>query len=248
LIFDEMITGFRSSPGGVQELFDIRADLACYGKVIGGGMPIGVIAGKREFMDALDGGAWQYGDDSIPSVGVTYFAGTFVRHPLALAAAHASLSHLKTQGPGLQQRLNATTNALAEDLTGFCREHGAPLEVRHFASLWRVTWLEDHPLKDLLFAMMRSRGVHILDNFPCFLTTAHGENDIRLIADAFKDSVRELQESEFIPQRKSALSAVFDASAPPVSGARLGKDANGKPAWFLPSQDEPGRFLKVRGS
>ncbi len=46
-------------------------------------------------MDALDGGHWQYGDDSIPTVGVTYFAGTFVRHPLALAAAKAALEHLK---------------------------------------------------------------------------------------------------------------------------------------------------------
>ena len=52
----------------------------------GGGLPVGVIAGKREFMDALDGGAWHFGDDSYPEVGVTFFAGTFIRHPLTLAA------------------------------------------------------------------------------------------------------------------------------------------------------------------
>jgi glutamate-1-semialdehyde aminotransferase len=245
LIFDEVITGFRSALGGTQALFGIRADLATYGKVIGGGMPIGVVAGKRDFMDALDGGPWQFGDDSIPSVGVTYFAGTFVRHPLALAAAHASLLHLKEQGPALQERLSAATAALAEELSAFCREVGAPLEIRHFASLWRVAWLEDHPLQDLLFAMMRSRGVHILDNFPCFLTTAHSEADIRLVATAFKDSVRELQESEFLPRRASPLAVAFDASKPPVPGARLGKDASGKPAWFVPNPAEPGRFLKV---
>ncbi|SCC91284.1 Amino acid adenylation domain protein [Thiomonas sp. X19] len=245
LIFDEVITGFRCALGGTQELFGIRADLATYGKVIGGGMPIGVVAGKREFMDALDGGPWQFGDDSIPSVGVTYFAGTFVRHPLALAAAHASLLHLKAAGPMLQHKLNASTAALAEELSAFCREQGAPLEIRHFASLWRVAWLEDHPLQDLLFAMMRSRGVHILDNFPCFLTTAHSEADIRLVATAFKDSVRELQESEFLPRHKSPVSVVFDAARPPVPGARLGKDASGKPAWFVPNPAEPGRFLKV---
>ncbi len=247
LIFDEVITGFRSALGGAQALFGIRADLASYGKVIGGGMPIGVIAGKREFMDALDGGAWQYGDDSIPTVGVTYFAGTFVRHPLALAAAHASLLHLKAQGPSLQENLNARTTALADELSAFCREAGAPLEVRHFASLWRVTWLEDHPLQDLLFAMMRSRGVHILDNFPCFLTTAHSEADVRRIADAFKDSVRELQESEFLPRRAGHLSVAFDASKPPVPGARLGKDEHGKPAWFVPNPQAPGKYLKVGG-
>jgi glutamate-1-semialdehyde aminotransferase len=245
LIFDEVITGFRCALGGAQQVFGVRADLASYGKVIGGGMPIGVIAGKREFMDALDGGAWQYGDDSIPSVGVTYFAGTFVRHPLALAAAHASLTHLKQQGPALQQRLNAATTALADELSAFCREHGAPLEIRHFASLWRVAWLEDHPLQDLLFAMMRSRGVHILDNFPCFLTTAHSEADIAHIAGAFKDSVRELQESEFLPRHKSPVSVVFDAAKPPVPGARLGKDPSGKPAWFVPNPDDPAKYLKV---
>ena len=90
-IFDEVVTGFRSHPRGAQAVLGIDADLASYGKVVGGGFPIGVIAGKREYMDALDGGGWQFGDDSIPTVGVTYFAGTFVRHPLALAAAHAVL-------------------------------------------------------------------------------------------------------------------------------------------------------------
>ena len=58
--------GFRVHPGGAQALFGIRADLATYGKVIGGGLPIGVIAGSATFMDALDGGTWQYGDDSVP--------------------------------------------------------------------------------------------------------------------------------------------------------------------------------------
>ncbi len=245
LIFDEVITGFRSALGGTQALFGIRADLATYGKVIGGGMPIGVVAGKRAFMDALDGGPWQYGDDSIPSVGVTYFAGTFVRHPLALAAAHASLLYLKEQGPALQEKLNTATTALAEELSAFCREVGAPLQIRYFASLWRVAWLEDHPLQDLLFAMMRSRGVHILDNFPCFLTTAHSEADIRLIASAFKDSVRELQESEFLPRRASPVSVAFEASKPPVPGARLGRDPTGKAAWYVPNPDNPAQFLKV---
>ena len=245
LIFDEVITGFRSHLGGAQALFGVRADLASYGKVIGGGFPVGVIAGTREYMDALDGGPWQYGDDSVPTVGVTYFAGTFVRHPLALAAAKASLLHLKERGNTLQTDLNEATSALADELSAFCREVGAPLEIRHFASLWRVSWLEDHPLQDLLFAMMRSRGIHILDNFPCFLTTAHTAADVRLIADAFKDSVRELQESEFLPRHKVPVSMVFDASKPPVAGARLGKDQDGKPSWFVPNPGAPGKYMKV---
>ena len=244
LIFDEVITGFRSHLGGTQALFGIRADIACYGKVIGGGFPVGAVAGKREYMDALDGGAWQYGDDSIPSVGVTYFAGTFVRHPLALAAAKASLEHLKRQGNELQTRLNTSTAALADELSAFCREVGAPLEIRYFSSLWRISWLEDHPLQDLLFAMMRSRGVHILDNFPCFMTTAHTPEDIAIVKSAFKESIAELQEAEFLPRRAEAPTLV-DASRPPVPNAKLGRDKDGRPAWFVPDANAPGKFKRV---
>ncbi|MBP7915170.1 MAG: amino acid adenylation domain-containing protein [Vitreoscilla sp.] len=244
LIFDEVITGFRAHLGGMQALFGIRADLACYGKVIGGGFPVGVIAGKRDYMDALDGGAWQYGDDSIPTVGVTYFAGTFVRHPLALAAAKASLLHLKNAGHALQTQLNLHTAAMADELNAYCREAGAPLEIRHFASLWRVSWLEDHPLQDLLFAMMRSRGVHILDNFPCFMTTAHTADDIAVIKSAFRESVAELQEAGFLP-RSAHAAAVFDANRPPVPNAKLGRDKEGRPAWFVPDADSPGKYVKL---
>ncbi len=245
LIFDEVITGFRSHPGGVQALFGIRADLASYGKVIGGGYPIGVVAGKREYMDALDGGAWQYGDDSIPTVGVTYFAGTFVRHPLALAAAKASLEYMKAQGPQLQADLNLRTAAMADELNAFCIEAGAPVVVKTFASLWRATFNEDHVLQDLLFAMMRSRGVHILDNFPCFFTTAHTPADIAVVKKAFKESILELQEADLLPRRKDETAAALDASKPPVPGARLGKDAEGRPAWFVPNPDAPGKYLRL---
>jgi len=244
LIFDEVITGFRCHVGGAQAHFGVRADLACYGKVIGGGFPFGVVAGKRDYMDALDGGPWQYGDASTPTVGVTYFAGTFVRHPLALAAAKASLEHIRDHSPALQTQLNLHTAAMADELSAFCREVGAPLEIRHFASLWRVSWLEDHPLQDLLFAMMRSRGVHILDNFPCFMTTAHTAADIATIKTAFKESIAELQEAEFLP-RGAAAAVLADASKPPVPNARLGRDKDGTPAWFVPDPQLPGKFMKV---
>jgi glutamate-1-semialdehyde aminotransferase len=247
LIFDEVVTGFRSHPRGAQEVLGIDADLASYGKVVGGGFPIGVIAGKRKFMDALDGGGWQFGDGSIPTVGVTYFAGTFVRHPLALAAAHAVLNHLKAEGAPLQERLNARTASLAEELNTFCAGVGAPIKVTHFASVWKTNFLEDHPLQDLLFAMMRSRGIHILDNFPCFFTTSHREEDFAAIAKAFKESVLELQEAEFLPRSKKVESHALDASRPPVAGARLGKDAEGKPTWFVPNPDMPGKYMMVSG-
>ncbi len=246
-VFDEVVTGFRAHPRGAQAVFDIDVDLASYGKVVGGGFPIGVIAGKREYMDALDGGHWRFGDDSVPTVGVTYFAGTFVRHPLALAAAKAVLLHMKAEGPGLQERLNARTARLADTLNTFCADVGAPIAVKHFASVWKTQFTEDHPLQDLLFAMMRLRGIHILDNFPCFFTTAHAEEDFVAIETAFQESVLALQDAGFLPRSAANARTVMDATQPPVPGARLGREPDGRPAWYVPHPDQPGQFLKVGG-
>lgn len=249
LIFDEVITGFRMHPGGAQALFGIQADLASYGKVVGGGLPIGVIAGKKEFMDALDGGSWEYGDGSVPEVGVTYFAGTFVRHPLALAAAKAALLHMREMGPGLQQSLTDKTNWLADRMNALIRRHGLPMSVVHFGSLWKVKWSEDVPYGELLFTMMREKGVHIWDGFPCFMTEAHTDADLQTILRCFSESVDALLKSTFLRANTSnngvtSINPVPFAVAP-VPGARLGRDLQGNPAWFVPSPDAPGQYVQV---
>ena len=102
LIMDEVITGFRAAQGGAQEYFDVWGDMATYGKILGGGLPIGALAGSARFMDALDGGVWNYDDDSEPTADMTFFAGTFVRHPLAIVAANAILKEVERRGPQLQ--------------------------------------------------------------------------------------------------------------------------------------------------
>ncbi len=243
-VWDEVVTGFRTAPGGAQEYFGVRADLATYGKVVGGGLPIGVIAGRRDLMDALDGGAWQFGDASVPEVGVTYFAGTFVRHPLALAAARAVLLELKARGPELQRRISARTGELAEELNAMFRASGAPLEVRHFASVWKTFYTAEQAHGDLLFYLLRDRGVHIYDGFPCFMTASHGEAELRLIVEAFTGAVAELQEAGFLPPRPAeSVSAV--PGLPPVPGARLGRTRDGSPAWFVANPDAPGRYVQV---
>ena len=176
---------------------------------------------------------------------MTYFAGTFVRHPLALVAAKAVLEHIEREGPELQATLTRTTAAMVDELNAFCRENGAPIVLKSFSSVWKVFFLEDHPMQDLLFAMMRNRGVHILDNFPCFMTTAHTAQDIAIMKTAFKEAVAELQEAEFLPSRKPAGGVDFDASKPPVPGARLGKGPDGKPAWYVANPASPGNYMKV---
>jgi hypothetical protein len=93
--------------------------------------------------------------------------------------------------------------------------------------------------------MMRNRGVHILDNFPCFLTTAHTSTDIAVIKTAFKESIGELQEAEFLP-RLASEATVVDASHPPIPNARLGRDKEGNPTWFVPDPNVPGKFVKIQ--
>ncbi|HEX2876855.1 MAG TPA: amino acid adenylation domain-containing protein [Polyangiaceae bacterium] len=243
LIFDEVITGFRVHPGGAQVYYGIEADLTTYGKIVGGGMPIGVVAGRNPWMDALDGGQWQYGDASIPTAGVTYFAGTFVRHPLSMAAVHEALLIMKENGPALQESINARTTAMANELNAFFKSVGAPVEIRHFSSLWKTFFTEPQPYGELLFCYLRDRGVHIWDGFPCFITMAHGDAEVAYIVKAFKESVREMQAGEFLPGGEA--SASLDANQPPVAGARLGRDQQGNPAWFVPHPETPGKYVQV---
>jgi amino acid adenylation domain-containing protein len=207
LIFDEVVTGFRVHPGGCQALFDIRADLATYGKVLAGGLPIGVLAGKSQFMDALDGGTWQFGDDSYPSVGVTFFAGTFHRHPLTLAAVKAVLEHFRQQGPQLQRELTAKTSSLVGALNSLFEKSSVPSRIETFGSIFYFSFPTDFPLGSLLYYHLRAKGIYLLEGFPCFLTTAHSDADIAKIIQAFDESIAEMQTAGIMPER-SGLTTV----------------------------------------
>ncbi|WP_169518313.1 non-ribosomal peptide synthetase/type I polyketide synthase [Solimonas variicoloris] len=193
-VMDEVVTGFRAHPAGVQGLIGIHADLATYGKVVGGGLPIGILAGKARFMDALDGGAWRYGDDSFPETGVTFFAGTFVRHPLALAAAAAVLERIRAEGPQLQEMLGARTAGLVAELRRLFARYGVEATIEQFSSFFYFSVHGQHPLAPLLYHHLRLRGVLLQDGFPCFLTTAHSDDDLRQIVEAFRDSLAAMAE------------------------------------------------------
>ncbi len=243
-IFDEVVTGFRVHPGGAQAYFGIQADLATYGKVVGGGLPIGIVAGKSEYMDALDGGFWQFGDDSFPEVGVTFFAGTFVRHPLALAAAKAVLERLKEAGPELQRSLSAKVEKFVTHLNQHFEKVEAPIKIAHFSSFFYVSYPHDLPYGGMLFYLLREKGVHIWEHRPCFFTLAHSEVDIAFVTEAFKNSVAEMQMAGFLPQPVGVANQTT-RNRPPQPGARLGRDPEGNPAWYVPDPERPGKYLQV---
>jgi len=236
LIFDEVITGFRAFPGGVQEGFGITADLATYGKVVGGGMPIGVIGGKSKWMDALDGGYWQYGDDSVPPAGVTYFAGTFVRHPLALAAAKASLIELERKGPAFQDNLSSLTSALVAGMNEVFEKYNVAYYAVNYRSLWKIKTKNEFPYWELLFTMLRNEGIHIWENFPCFVTAAHVENDIKYTIQRLEKVLISLIENELVEgDLPNPDSTFMDIHNPPFAGAKIGLDEDGNPCWIKDS-------------
>lgn len=210
LIFDEVITGFRVAPGGAQAHFGVKADLATYGKVIGGGMPIGVLAGSAAYMDALDGGFWQYGDDSSPPTGVTFFAGTFVRHPLAMAAAHAVLKHLESAGPSLQERTNNVTARFVDGMNEYFGSRQLPMRLQVFSAMFYYDFHPDLKYAGLLFYYLRDRGVHIWEGRVGHLSIAHTDEDMDRVLEAFQESVEEMQSGGFLPESDRSMAARDD--------------------------------------
>jgi glutamate-1-semialdehyde-2,1-aminomutase len=202
LIFDEMVSGFRIHPAGAQAWFGVEADLATYGKIVGGGMPIGVIAGKAAYMDAIDGGMWNYGDASYPQAKKTFFAGTYCKHPLAMAAARAVLKQIKSHGSSLQQQLNQRTSQFAEELNAYFQEDKLPLQIENFGSLFGFTTLgrfavsqdsaSPNILQFLIYYNLLYKGILLRGNGG-FLSTVHTDEDINSIIQAVRDSVKELQ-------------------------------------------------------
>jgi glutamate-1-semialdehyde aminotransferase/acyl carrier protein len=225
LIFDEIVTGFRTHPGGCQALFGIKADIATYGKVIGGGMPIGAICGKAMYLDALDGGDWKYGDASFPEIGMTFFAGTFVRHPLSIRSALSVLTKLKREGPALQDKLADRCAYLADTLNTFFEQHSIPMRITRFRAVMYYAFQEQFKYASLLFYHLRLKGVHVWEARPLFLSTAHSDEDLAFIIRAFQETVLELREGGFLPELDADAVAAEKATGDqelPLYDAQLG--------------------------
>ncbi|MGH7729605.1 MAG: aspartate aminotransferase family protein, partial [Vulcanimicrobiaceae bacterium] len=233
LVFDEVVTGFRMHPAGMQALFGVRADLATYGKVVGGGMPIGILAGTATFMDALDGGMWEYGDESFPQVAPTFFAGTFVRHPLTMAAVVAVLKHLRDQGPELQEALAERTAGLVGRLNDELARRGIGTRIESYGSLFYLNLASEDRLAGLLFYHLRNRGVYIQEGFPCFLTTEHGAAEVDAIVQAFSESLDELGSAGILVEDKTSGSSGPASAGPGGNGGHaaplLNKTASAAP-------------------
>lgn len=223
LIFDEIITGFRLHPRGAQGWFGVKADLATYGKVIGGGLPVGAIAGKSEILNAIDGGIWKFGNDSYPAEKQTYVAGTFYKHPLGMAAMRAILRHLLKEGGALQETLNSMTSSIVGRLNAFLRDENLPIKVVQCGSLFRFNIPRGVFLGDLFFYHLIEKGVYIWEGRNCFLSTAHTAEDLEFLFNAVRETVFELKSNDFLTE------TIFDGkTSENVSQAALNSAQNAK--------------------
>ncbi len=178
LIFDEVMTGFRVALGGAQSRYGISPDLTCFGKIIGGGLPVGAYGGRREVMD------------NIAPQGSVYQAGTLSGNPIAMAAGIATLQQVMQDG--FYENLEKTTRKLADGLDAAAQNAGIPAKVDHVGSMLgmfftdqEVNNFDDAKLCDLeLFSAfyngMRENGIYIAPSQfeALFVSAAHSEEDI----------------------------------------------------------------------
>ena len=180
LIFDEVVTGFRLALGGAQEFFGVRPDLASYGKIVGGGGPLGCVAGSEEIIDRTNPRHKGKSD-------YAYINGTLHGNPVASAAALATLEILSE--PDFHHRLNARAEAFYAEMQRVLDRHGLPARVTGRASLWQFLFADSNPRNymDLLASdqgrskaldlELLKRGVYVLPNVRRFVSAVHTDED-----------------------------------------------------------------------
>jgi len=190
LIVDEVMTGFRVALGGACELYSLDPDLVTLGKIVGGGLPVGVFGGKRVFMDQL------------APLGPVYQAGTLSGNPLAMAAGFATISHLQANARQIYAQLDATAAAVADGVAREAFNAGIAVTVNRVGSMWTwfftsgaVTNYEQAAKSDTaafgrFHRAMLDGGVWLPPSQfeAAFLSTAHGEAEVRATIEAAREA------------------------------------------------------------
>ncbi|HUY03001.1 MAG TPA: glutamate-1-semialdehyde 2,1-aminomutase, partial [Rhodocyclaceae bacterium] len=193
LIFDEVMTGFRVALGGAQAHYGVKPDLTTFGKIIGGGMPVGAYGGRRELME------------QIAPAGPIYQAGTLSGNPVAMAAGLAMLELI--QARGFHETLAVRTRRLCDGLQAVADDAGIPFSTNQVGGMFGLFFTAgqvtsfaqattcDAGLFNRFFHAMLKRGVYLAPSaFEAgFMSTAHREEDIALTLDAAREAMHEAQ-------------------------------------------------------
>ncbi|HEV7588714.1 MAG TPA: aminotransferase class III-fold pyridoxal phosphate-dependent enzyme, partial [Longimicrobium sp.] len=236
LHFDELITGFRILPGGAQAYFGVDADLVTYGKVIAGGLPMGVVAGKSDPMSVFDGGVWSYGDDSYPPAQRTLFAGAFFKHPLSMAVTCALMEEVRRRGAPMYDRLNERSARLVERMNDFFEAERFPVTAVHFGSMYRFFFGPEVRFNDLFNHHLIHEGIHVIpETGTHFLSTAHSDEDVERVFAAVCASAVAMRQGGFIPA----------PAGPPAPSGHAPPSPSRAPAPVAETREDGVRVLPV---
>jgi glutamate-1-semialdehyde 2,1-aminomutase len=179
LILDEVFVGFRLAPGGAQEYFGVQADIVTYGKTLGGGLPVGVVCGKRELMRRFR--------DQRPA-DICFARGTFNSHPYVMGAMAAFLDRLEQPATrALYTDLDATWNRRADTLNRRLEALGLPLRVANLSSIWTVHYTRPSRYNWMLQYYLRAEGLALswVGSGRMIFRLAYPEDDFGAVAGRF---------------------------------------------------------------
>lgn len=179
LIFDEVFVGFRLAVGGAQEYFGVRADLVTYGKTLGGGLPIGVVCGRKDLMK-------RYRDDR--PTDICFARGTFNSHPYVMGAMHAFLRALDTPAVReLYHDVDARMDAWAQQLNERLRAEALPVRVANMSSIWTVLYTEPCRYNWMLQYYLRAEGLALswIGTGRLIFSLNYTEQDFSQVSDRF---------------------------------------------------------------
>ncbi len=183
LIFDEVISGFRVALGGAQEIYNIKADITCLGKIIGGGLPVGAFGGRKDIMEML------------APIGPVYQAGTLSGNPIAMSSGIATLKQL--QLPGVYQQLLYASQAITQILKQCAETHDIEIETNALSGLFGFTFKNDpnNTIFNKFFHLMLQHGVYLAPSaFEAgFVSLAHDEKVLNETSVAVEKSFEALR-------------------------------------------------------
>jgi glutamate-1-semialdehyde 2,1-aminomutase len=188
LIFDEVFVGFRLALGGAQEYFGVEADLVTYGKSLGGGLPIGVLCGRKELMK-------RFRDDR--PVDVCFARGTFNSHPYVMATMHEFLRHLDTaETHALYSDLDTVWNGRAQRLNQRLLDEELPVQVANLSSIWTVCYTRPSRYNWMLQYYLRAEGLALswVGTGRLIFSLNYSEADFDAVADRFVTAAQAMRE------------------------------------------------------
>jgi glutamate-1-semialdehyde 2,1-aminomutase len=188
LIFDEVFVGFRLAMGGAQEYFGIQADLVTYGKTLGGGLPVGVLCGRKHLMK-------RFRDDR--PADICFARGTFNSHPYVMAAMNEFLRYLDT--PRARETygdLERTWNARARQLNERLRDEALPVEVANMSSIWTVGYLRPSRYNWMLQFYLRAELLALswIGTGRVIFSLNYTDADFQAVADRFVTAARAMEQ------------------------------------------------------